>query len=294
MKGVILAGGSGTRLKPLSDVTCKQLLPVYDKPMIYYPLSTLLLAGVDQVLIITTPKDLLGFSSLLGNGSNFGIEIQYLAQDAPRGIAHGLLISETFVHTEPFWFILGDNLFHGPEFGRSLRDKEYKPGATIFSTVVDNPEDYGVVVSKGDKPINLVEKPKSFISSWAIPGLYRLDAQSIGYAKNLALSNRGEFEIIDVLKEYLNSDSLNVEKISRGNAWFDLGTFEQLHNGASFVKMIQERQGLLVGSPEESAYNLGRLTFEDYSRIVYQSSSGYYKALQKTAKEIAKFRSEDE
>ena len=259
MKGVILAGGLGTRLTPLTNVVCKQLLPVYDKPMIYYPLSTLILAGVTEVLIVSSPNEIQSFEKLLGSGKIFGITIDYLVQDNPIGLANGVGITEEWVSGESFWFILGDNLFHGPDFGRHLSGISDE-GAHIFTALVDDPRSYGVVVFDENLPHQLVEKPSKPISNWAIPGIYKFDSNVFKFCKGILPSPRGEYEIIDLLKAYLDEKRLNVTKISRGNAWFDLGTFDQLLKGAQFVQMIQERQGLLVGSPEEASVRVGLIS----------------------------------
>ena len=282
MKGVILAGGSGTRLRPLTTVVGKQLLPVYDKPMIYYPLTTLILAGVTKILLITTPVEISRFQNLLGDGSNFGIKIYYEVQEEPKGLAQGVQIAESFTMQDPFWFILGDNLFHGPGFGLQLGEvTTAKNGAHIFAYRVSDPSQYGVVrfSDKEDEIIEIIEKPEEYVSNWAIPGLYYFDGTAAERSRDIAPSKRGELEITDLLEDYKNSNELTAHRVSRGNAWFDLGTPENLLTGSEFVHLVQSRQGLLVGSPEEAAFQKGLLTarafasrFSDVSMSSYENS----------------------
>jgi len=284
MKGVILAGGSGTRLRPLTQVTSKQLLPVFDKPMIYYPLSTLIHAGVNEVLIISTPVDTPRIEELLGDGYQLGISISYMVQEKPEGLAQGVNMASSFANGENFWFILGDNFFHGPAFGVNLKQvsEAHKEGSLIFAYRVMDPSAYGVVTfnTDTDEIAELVEKPRNSKPGWAIPGLYRFDAKATTYFKNIKPSSRGEFEIIDLLEEYRISKSLHVEKISRGNAWFDLGSVESLQIGSQFVQAIQSRQGQLIGSPEEAALRSGFLSEENfYNRLNEQPQSAYYDLL---------------
>jgi glucose-1-phosphate thymidylyltransferase len=262
MKGVILAGGEGTRLRPCTLVVGKQLLPVFDKPMIYYPLSTLIHAGVKDVLVVTTPHEVERFKTLLSDGKQFGIAISYAIQETPGGIPQGIALAEKFLGNESFWFILGDNLFHGPEFGVRLREIKSTPGAHIFTYRVKDPSAYGVAVftANDDTIQTLIEKPQDAISKWAIPGLYFFDVTAVEKAKNLQPSDRGETEILDLLKGYLKENRLHAHKVSRGNAWFDLGTAENLLRAAMFVEALQSRQGLLVGSPEEAAFSAGITT----------------------------------
>ncbi len=284
VKGVILAGGSGTRLRPLTQVVSKQLLPVFDKPMIYYPLSTLIHAGVDEVLIISTPVDTPKIRKLLGDGSQFGVTISYTVQENPEGLAHGVNLAASFTNGENFWFILGDNFFHGPAFGYNLREysDKYSDGSLIFAYRVMDPRAYGVVLFKDDteEVAELIEKPGINNPGWAIPGLYRFDAKAFDHFLRVTPSNRGELEIIDLLCEYKDSGALRVQKISRGNAWFDLGTVEALLIGSQYVNAIQTRQGQLIGSPEEAALRAGLLSDDNFSRIVNSSpSSSYYDLL---------------
>jgi glucose-1-phosphate thymidylyltransferase len=284
MKGVVLAGGSGTRLRPLTQVTSKQLLPVFDKPMIYYPLSTLMHAGVDEVLIISTPIDTPRIQDLLGGGSQFGITIKYLVQEKPEGLAQGVNMASSFANGENFWFILGDNFFHGPAFGANLKDisKSHKDGSLIFAYRVLDPRSYGVVTfdEESDEIKELVEKPQVNKPGWAIPGLYLFDAKASLHFQKIRPSSRGELEIIDLLDEYRISGALNVQKISRGNAWFDLGSVESLQIGAQFVQAIQSRQGQLIGSPEEAAVNAGYLSDDVFQELLrHQPQSAYYDLL---------------
>ncbi len=279
MKGVILAGGTGSRLYPSTVCVCKQLLPVYDKPMIYYPISTLILAGISEILIIVSPRDLASFQKLLSGGSQFGIEISYTVQENPTGLPDGLLLASDFVGDEDFLFILGDNLFHGPAFGLNLKiTLANHSGPTIFPYRVANPSAYGVVTfNELGKIVNLEEKPVQAGSKWAIPGLYKLTRKSICFANTLQPSKRGETEIIDLLKAHLDSGDLSVEPLSRGNAWLDLGTPESLLSAAHFVQTTQARQGLLIGSPEESALRAGMLSRDAYEEWAQLLPSGDYK-----------------
>lgn len=284
MKGVILAGGSGTRLRPLTAVVSKQLLPVFDKPMIYYPLSTLIHAGVNDVLIISTPTDTPRIKELLGNGTDFGIHISYLVQDKPEGLAQGVNMASSFANGENFWFILGDNFFHGPAFGINLKviSNQHKEGALIFAYRVINSRSYGVVTfdNQSDKVLDLIEKPDSDRPGWAVPGLYRFDSTASEHFKKLVPSLRGELEIIDLLNEYRKKNLLSITKISRGNAWFDLGSIESLQIGAQFVQALQSRQGQLIGSPEEAAVRGGFLTKDRFvAQLQDKPESTYYEFL---------------
>lgn len=260
MKGIVLAGGAGTRLSPLTQVVSKQLLPVYDKPVIFYSLSTLLHAGVNEVLVITNPENLKDFQNLLGTGSEFGISIEYEVQNSPRGVAEALLIGRNFLSGENFWLILGDNLFHGPNFGRKLKEVSDSGIATVFSYHVNNPEEFGVMIyDVNGRPESIQEKPSLPVSNWAIPGLYFLNQMSINYAEKLSPSSRGELEITDVLSAHLKDQSLNTMQVSRGNAWFDLGSFDSLLKASNFVQMIQSIQGQRIGDPHEAAINARKL-----------------------------------
>lgn len=252
MKGIILAGGSGSRLKPLTNVVSKQLLPVYNKPMIFYPLSTLLLAGIDDVLIICNPTDLDDFKSLLGNGADFSIDIRYEIQLRPEGIAQSILIAESFLGGEPFCLILGDNLIYGQGFGRNLRNYTSNQGATIFAYKVSNPQEFGIVeFDQEGNPLRIVEKPESTESSWAVPGLYFYDESAINRAKKLTPSKRGELEITDLNRSYLDDGKLTVLRMPLGTAWLDLGTPKSLLDAGLFIQLLEERQGLRIGDPYE-------------------------------------------
>jgi len=283
MKGVILAGGSGTRLAPLTEVVGKQLIPVYDKPMIYYPISTLIHAGVDEILIISSPRDISNLSNLLGGGDRLGVEISYLEQQEPLGLAHGLALAENFASGEQFWFILGDNLFHGPDFGSSLNQLAISESKTlIFGYRVADARDYGVInfSEKSDEIESLEEKPVNPRSQWAIPGIYLFPAEATEIAKNVGKSARGEYEIIDVLQYFLKNNRLQVNKVSRGNTWLDMGSASNLLLASNFIETIQKRQGLLVGSPEEASLNSKLITTQELDSILEKRpQSEYYNTL---------------
>jgi glucose-1-phosphate thymidylyltransferase len=250
MKGIILAGGAGTRLSPLTKVVSKQLLPVFDKPMIFYPLTTLLTMGIDEIAVITNPKDQEQFKNLLGDGSEFGASIEYFTQDHPRGLAEAPIITRSFLGGDPFVLILGDNLLHGPGLGRSLSDHVGVSGATVLAYQVENPEAYGVVVlDQNRKPVQLVEKPKEHISNLAIPGLYFFDSQCVDFCLSLKPSARGELEIVDVLRSYLDIGQLSVQVVGVGSAWLDMGSYDSLLEAGQYVSMIQSRQGVRIGDP---------------------------------------------
>ncbi len=263
-KGILLAGGSGSRLHPVTLATSKQLLPVYDKPMVYYPLSTLLLAGIREVLIISTPADLPQFQRLFHDGAHLGIRITYAEQPSPDGIAQAFLIGESWIDGEACALALGDNLIHGDHLSTLLRAAGARPeGATVFAYQVRDPERYGVVSFDADgKAIDIVEKPAKPESSWAVTGLYFYDARITEFAKSIKPSGRGELEITDINHLYLNAGLLNVERLGRGTAWLDAGTPDSLLQAATFVQTIQTRQGSLVGSPEEIAFRMGYIDAE--------------------------------
>lgn len=250
MKGVILAGGSGTRLHPLTKITSKQLLPVFDKPMIYYPLTTLILAGVMEVLIITRPEDSSSFERLLGDGSDFGIQITYAVQEKPAGLAQAPLIAENFLGGEGFCLILGDNFLYGSGLGRKLQNLTKTEGSTVFAYKVIDPTQYGVVeVDPSGRAVSIEEKPKIPKSDLAIPGLYFFDSKIVEICKNLTPSARGELEITDALIEYMRRGQLKVEILPIGTAWLDMGSFESLLEAGEFVHIVQSRQGILIGDP---------------------------------------------
>ncbi len=257
MKGIILAGGSGTRLYPLTMVTSKQLLPVYDKPMIYYPLSTLMLAGIRDILIISTPDDTPKFKTLLGDGSQFGLKLSYAVQESPDGLAQAFIIGEEFIGKDSVAMVLGDNIFYGSGFGHMLRQAaKNKCGATIFGYYVDNPEAFGVVeFDKEGKPVSIVEKPKEPKSNYAVTGLYFYDNKVVEYAKNLKPSARGELEISDINQIYLEKGKLDIKLMGRGFAWLDTGTIEALADAANFIRTVENLQGIKISAPEEIAYN---------------------------------------
>ena len=278
MKGIVLAGGSGTRLYPITRGISKQLLPIYDKPMIYYPLSTLLLAGVREILVITTPDEQPMFQRLLGDGADLGLSLQYAIQPNPGGIAEALLIGEDFIGGERVALALGDNIFYGHGFTESLeRAAERTVGATVFGYRVGDPERYGVVDFDGDgKVLGIVEKPTKPRSNYAVTGLYFYDAQAVELAKHLDRSPRGELEITDLNVEYLRQGELHVELLGRGIAWLDTGTHESLLQASNFIQTIQERQGLKVACLEEIAFHQGLLSRDDVTRIALAMSKNEY------------------
>lgn len=265
MKGIILAGGSGTRLHPLTLAVSKQLMPVYDKPMIYYPLSTLMLAGIREVLIISTPHDLPMFEKLLGDGEKYGCSFSYAAQEVPNGLAQAFVIGANFIGNDKAALILGDNIFYGSGMSKLLQSNNDPDGGVVFAYHVHDPERYGVVDFDDDfKAISIEEKPENPKSNYAVPGLYFYDNSVIDIAKNLKPSKRGEYEITDVNKQYLDQGKLNVGILDRGTAWLDTGTFNSLMQAGTFVQVIEERQGLKIGSIEETAY---RMKFIDKTQL---------------------------
>ena len=281
MKGIILAGGSGTRLYPITKVVSKQLLPVYDKPMVYYPLSVLMLAGIREILIISTPQDLPLFRELLGDGSQWGLSFEYAEQPRPEGIAQAFIIGREFVGRDPVCLILGDNIFYGHGLPDKLRQAAaQKEGATIFGYWVKNPERYGVVTfDSEDQALDVVEKPKETTSNWAVTGLYFYDHRVLEISAGLELSARGELEITDVNRSYLKMKALRVEKMGRGIAWLDTGTHETLMQAANFIETIEERQGLKVACVEEIAFRMGYIDagrLEKLARPLLSNGYGQY------------------
>ena len=277
MRGIILAGGSGTRLHPITMGVSKQLVPVYDKPMIYYPLSTLMLAGIQDILIITTPHDAESFRRLLKDGSQLGVNLSYTVQEQPNGLAQAFVLGADFVGDDAAALVLGDNIFYGPGMGTRLRRHVDLDGAAVFAYHVANPSDYGVVeFDENFKAISLEEKPKQPKSSYAVPGLYFYDNDVVEIAKGLEPSARGEYEITDVNRKYLEAGKLSVEVLPRGTAWLDTGTFDSLADATAFVRTVEARQGLKIGSPEEVAWRMGFLDDDELrQRAEPLRKSGY-------------------
>jgi glucose-1-phosphate thymidylyltransferase len=277
MKGIILAGGSGTRLHPLTLAVSKQLMPVYDKPMIYYPLSILMMAGIREILIITTPHDQAQFKKLLGDGQNLGCNFQYVVQEVPNGLAQAFVLGADFIGQDKVALVLGDNIFHGEGMEELLKANSDPNGGVVYAYHVHDPERYGVVEFDENKvALSIEEKPASPKSNYAVPGLYFYDNEVVEIAKNLAPSPRGEYEITDVNREYLRRGKLKVGILGRGTAWLDTGTFESLMQAGEFVRVLEQRQGLKVGSIEEAAYRQGFIDAEQLRKIAEPlRKSGY-------------------
>lgn len=277
MRGIVLAGGTGSRLWPITKGVSKQLLPIYDKPLIYYPLSTLMSAGINDILVITTPHDAGAFGELLGDGSQWGISLSFAQQPRPEGLAQAFLIGEQFIGTESCALVLGDNVFHGNGLGKELQALNRPNGAVIFAYKVSNPEDYGVVeFSSSGQVLSIEEKPQRPKSSFAVPGLYFYDNNVVEIARGIRPSARGELEITAVNSEYLRRGKLSVSVLPEGTAWLDSGTFGSLHDASSYVRIVEERQGIKVGCPEEIAWRNGWISSSDLEqRATELMKSGY-------------------
>jgi len=278
MKGIVLAGGYGTRLYPLTLAVSKQLLPVYDKPMIYYPISMLMLAGIRELLVISTPEDLPGFERLLGDGAQWGMQFSYAAQSKPRGLADALRVGRDFIAGEPVCLILGDNIFFGTGLGDTLRQAaQVEDGAVIFAYPVKDPQRYGVVeFDKDYRVLSLEEKPSKPRSNYAVPGIYFYDRQACEMAARLKPSNRGELEITDLNQMYLQAGKLQVEVLGRGVAWLDAGTHESLLQAASFIEAVEERQGLMIACLEEIAYRMGYIDLKQLNALARKLATNHY------------------
>ncbi|WP_417859727.1 glucose-1-phosphate thymidylyltransferase RfbA [Winogradskyella sediminis] len=287
MKGIVLAGGSGTRLHPLTLAVSKQLMPIYDKPMIYYPISTLMWSGIKEILIISTPQDLPLFKKLLGNGKSYGCDFQYAVQESPNGLAEAFLIGEEFIGDEKVALILGDNIFYGTGLADLLQQNNNPEGGIIYAYHVHDPERYGVVeFDENDVAVSIEEKPNRPKSNYAVPGIYFYDNSVVDIAKNIKPSKRGELEITDVNKAYLSQGKLKVSVLDKGTAWLDTGTFKSLMQASQFVQVIEERQGLKIGSIEEAAYRMGYIEKKQFINVVKPlTKSGYGKHLLSLASE---------
>lgn len=283
MKGIILAGGSGTRLYPLTIAVSKQLMPVYDKPMVYYPLSTLMLAGIREILIITTPEDQPAFKKLLGDGSAIGCRFEYIVQPSPDGLAQAFILGADFIGNDPVALVLGDNIFYGSGMGTLLKNNVNPDGAVVFAYQVNDPERYGVVeFDKSNQVISIEEKPKQPKSNFAVPGLYFYDNEVVAIAKAIKPSPRGELEITDVNKTYLANGKLKVGVLDRGTAWLDTGTFDSLIEAGEFIEVIEKRQGLKIGCIEEIAYRNGWIDHAQMEKLAtLYMKSGYGAYLKK-------------
>ncbi len=286
MKGIILAGGSGTRLYPITMGISKQLMPVYDKPMIYYPLSTLMLAGINEILVITTPEDQAQFMRLLGDGSQWGCKISYEKQEIPNGLAQAFVIGEKFIGKDAVALVLGDNIFYGSGFSKLLQNAANPEGAMIFAYPVSDPERYGVVAfDEAYNALSIEEKPEKPKSNFAVPGLYFYNNDVVNIAKNIKPGSRGEYEITDVNKVYMQEKKLKVVVLDRGFAWLDTGTFDSLNDASEYVRVIEKRQGLKIGCPEEIAWRMGFITKTHMEKLADGlQKSGYGEYLRKIIK----------
>ena len=286
MKGIVLAGGSGTRLYPITQAISKQLMPIYDKPMIYYPLSVLMMAGINEILIITTPEDQAGFKRLLKDGSQWGCKFEYVIQEVPNGLAQAFVLGADFIGDDKVALVLGDNIFYGTGLAKLLQENDDPDGGVIFAYQVSDPERYGVVeFDDNNVAISLEEKPIAPKSDFAVPGLYFYDNSVVEISKNIAPSPRGEYEITDVNKVYLEQKNLKVGVLSRGTAWLDTGTHDSLMEASQFVQIIENRQGLKVGCPEEIAYRMGFIDADELKQLAEPlKKSGYGEYLLKLVK----------
>ncbi len=287
MKGIILAGGKATRLYPITRGVCKQMLPVYDKPMIYYPLSVLMLAGIREILVISTPKDTPRFRELLGDGRDFGITLTYEVQQEPRGIAESFIIGEKFIGRDTVSLILGDNIFYGHDIPELLREAvSLKEGATVFGYYVVDPQRYGVMeLDKNNKAVSIVEKPKQPKSNWVVTGIYFCDNSAVAIAKDLKPSERGEIEITDLMNAYLRKGKLNVKFLGRGYAWLDTGNYDSLIDASMFIKTVEERQGLKIGCIEEVAYRMGYINAQQLLNLSKSINTAYGEYLKNILKD---------
>ena len=277
MKGIILAGGKGTRLHPVTLTISKQMLPIYDKPMIYYPLSTLMLAGITEILIISTPEHLPFYQTMFNDGSSLGLKIEYEVQEEARGLADAFIIGQDFIGNDSVCIILGDNIFYGSNFSEKLRSAtQLKKGGIVFGYYIEDPSSYGVLEIENDNVIGVEEKPKIPKSNYAMPGIYFFDNSCIEYAKNVIPSARGEVEITDVVQQYINSNSLQVELLKQGVAWLDTGTHENLIEASSFVRTIEKRQGLKIACIEEISYNLNLISREQFINLAKKFGKSEY------------------
>lgn len=281
MKGIILAGGLGTRLYPLSEYTSKQLLHIYNKPMIYYPLSIMMLSGIREILIISTPKYTPILKELLGSGNELGCSFQFIEQTQPDGIGSAFILGEKFIGNDDVMLLLGDNIFHGTNFIKILRDtlRDFKSGATIFGYYVKDPSQYGVIEFKNGKPFTLIEKPTENISNYAVPGIYIYDKSVISISKKIGFSQRGEREITSINNFYLDNEQLEVKLLSRGIAWLDTGTFKDLLAASNFIMTLEERQGLIIGAVEEVAYRMGYINKPEYKSLLNGMPNTKYKEI---------------